>query len=91
MIAQRRDKNEPEIIQALRAAGCGIIQMDRLAGFDLLAFRNGQHWIIEVKMPGKELHLTNAEASQYYRVNTVYNTPYYVVSSVEQALEIVGR
>lgn len=88
MIAQKRDKNEPEIVEALRRVGCVWIAMDRNAGFDgiVISPRNGTH-IYEVKNPAEKWELTPAEKKRKAEVETaggVYN----VVLGVEQALMI---
>jgi len=60
MYAQRRDINEPEIVEALRRVGAYVQQMDKSAGFDLLVcfndsyevwklLRHSQFFVIEVK------------------------------------------
>ena len=90
MIAQRRDENEPEIILALRAAGCFVLQMDKSAGFDLLAIRDDNAWVIEVKQPGKESKLTKAEEARALEIAQQGSGYYFVVSSPEMALEIIG-
>lgn len=87
MIAQRRDKNEQEIVQALRCLGCCVIQMDKSAGFDLLVIR--QHvYIIEVKMPDKRDALTDSEMSTKRNVESCGGR-YHVATSIEEALAIV--
>ena len=46
--SKRRDANEPEIVQALEAAGCTVIRLDP---FDLLVGRAGVTLMLEVKTP----------------------------------------
>jgi len=89
MIVQRRDANEPEIVAALRAAGCWVGQMDRTAGFDLLVRRDGKSWVMEVKRPKHEKELTNNEYNVKANME-LCDCEYYVVSNIEYALEIIG-
>lgn len=51
--ANRRDANEPEIIQALEAIGVSVYPMDR--PLDLLCGYRGKNILIEVKVPGGKL------------------------------------
>ena len=53
--AQRRDKNEPEIVQAVRGVGAVVEYMDASAAFDLLVIWFGSIYIAEVKQPGEKL------------------------------------
>lgn len=61
MIAQRRDKNERGIIAKLETLGYGVMQMDKAAGFDLLAVHGDIVRIIEVKNPARKWQLTENE------------------------------
>jgi hypothetical protein len=88
MIAQKRDKNEPEIVAALRAVGCVWIAMDKSAGFDgiVISPRNGVH-IFEIKNPCENWTLTPAEEKRRAEVIAACGV-YNVVLGVEQALMI---
>lgn len=90
MIAQKRDANEPEIVKALRAVGCGYVYMDKGAGFDGLVQspRNGLH-VFEIKDPKKRWKLTDAEQARKNELED-WGGVYNVVLTVEQALEIAG-
>lgn len=87
MIAQRRDANEPEIVEALRAAGCYVSRMDKGAGFDLLVVRD-HVYVVEVKLPGKQNNLTPDERKTKAAIEAA-GGQYYVVWNVEMALEIL--
>ena len=90
MQAQKRDSNEPEIIQALRRVNCVWIPMDRTAGFDAIVIspRTGTH-IFEIKDPAKRWKLTPAEEKRKSEVEAVGGL-YCIVLSAEQALIIAG-
>ena len=90
MIAQKRDANEPAIVQALRRVGCVWIPMDKMAGFDgiVISPRNGTH-IYEIKDPSKRWKLTDAETRRKSEVEAAGGL-YCVVLSAEQALIIAG-
>ena len=84
----RRDTNEKSIIEALRAAGCSVLQLedpDNEGVPDLLV----GHWaidrLIEVKMPGKEPD--PAQRAFYSRWRGL---PPLVVHSVEEAYAALG-
>jgi hypothetical protein len=57
-IAARRDVAEPEIVQALRQAGCAVFFLDHPV--DLLVGRGGRNYLLEVKGGGKK-KLTEAQ------------------------------
>ncbi len=82
--AKRRDENEPEIISALERAGCHVQRLD--TPFDLLVSKSGSDYKIEVKMPRAKL--TPAQVD-YIADNK--GAPVHVVTSAEQALEIVSH
>lgn len=82
--AAKRDAIEPEIIQALRSAGCRVWQLAR--PFDLLCGRSGRFTVLEVKS-GRRGRLTSAQETDLDRAEGL---PVYVVRSVEDALQAVG-
>lgn len=47
--ARRRDANEPDIIEALRAAGASVQQLDGTGVPDLLVGYQGKTYLLEVK------------------------------------------
>jgi len=61
MNAQKRDANEPAIIEVLRGAGAGVQQMDKDDGHDLTVFHRGYTFICEVKNPARAWKLTKNE------------------------------
>lgn len=81
--AAKRDAIEPEIIQALRSAGCRVWQLSK--PFDLLCGLSGRFVVLEVKT-GKG-RLTDAQEGDLARA---HGLPVYVVRSVEDALQAVG-
>lgn len=84
--AKNRDSNEPEIIKALRKAGCSVLQLDTV---DLLVGRGGANYLLEVKdgeKPPSKRKLTEREKAFIFawRGRAVK-----VVTSVEEALAAV--
>ncbi len=82
--AKKRDANEPEIVDALQKAGCYVHRLDDPV--DLLVSKpGGKVFQIEVKTPkGK---LTPAQVD--YIADS--HAPVHVVTSPEEALEVVSR
>jgi hypothetical protein len=85
--AKRRDANEREIIEALKAAGCSVLQIDVI---DLVVGRAGCNFLLEVKdgsLPPSRKRLTDSEANfiRSWRGREVV-----VVETVEEALRAVG-
>lgn len=75
---KRRDANEPQIVQALRAVGCETWQLSGTGLPDLLVRRAGMFYAMEVKTA--KGGMTEAQAA----------IPWPVVRSVEDALTVVG-
>jgi hypothetical protein len=82
--AQRRDANEPAIVDALIENGYEVMRCNGLP-FDLIVGRN-QWVIIEVKTPTGRL--TESQA-RFFGSGSL--APRFVVRTVEEALEIAGR
>lgn len=83
--AAKRDGNERPIIDALRAAGATVEQLSKKGVPDLLVGFQGQTFLMEVKeSKGK---LTPDEETWI----AGWRGQVYIVRSVEQALEIIGR
>lgn len=89
--AAKRDNNESEIIQALRAAGCTVQQLsikgcpDLLVGFIDPDTQEPKNYLFEIKGPkGK---LTPDEESW---ING-WSGMVFVIYSIEDALEAIGR
>jgi hypothetical protein len=88
MIAQRRDKNEMDIVNAARTFGGLVLPMDRRAGFDLLIVTEYGNLIVEVKDPGENWRLTKHEESMRVEV-TKSGGDYYIVETVEEMVDLV--
>ena len=87
--AKRRDENEPEILAALRKVGLPTIRQD--SPFDqLVGIRS--RWIpFEIKdgsKPPSKRILTPSE-EDFRALCAYYRLPYFVVSSVDEALSAV--
>ena len=86
--AKRRDRSEPEIVEALRRAGCYVHLYDD--PLDLLVGYRGQTYLVEVKdgrMPPSERPLKPSQVA-FFREWT--GGPAYVVRSVAEALCVLG-
>jgi hypothetical protein len=57
----KRDYNEPEIVDALQKHGFSVYRLDQPV--DLVIGKGGQTWIAEIKMPWKDL---NANQRKFY-------------------------
>lgn len=84
--ARRVDRNQAEIVAALRQAGCSVAVLSDVGrGIpDLLVGRANMNYLIEVKLPGDIL---NGEQSEWHR-RWLGET--HVVESVADALVAVG-
>lgn len=81
--AAKRDANEAEIIDALRAAGCHVIQADDI---DLIVGRAGKNYLIEVKLPKKRDNLRPIQQ----RMKAEWCGQYCIVTTPAEALHAVG-
>ncbi len=79
----KRDANEPEIVEALKAIGCDVHRLHAPA--DLLVGYRNRTVLLEVKMPGGTLTDDQKDFFEAYRGEA------YVVRSVERAIEVVTR
>lgn len=90
--AAKRDANEPEIINALKAAGCRVQQLNDADAPDLLVSRDGRNWLLEVKLPlgkkggGSRSALTPGQFAWHQK----WLGPVAVVRSPAEALCAVG-
>jgi hypothetical protein len=82
--ANKRDGNEKEIIDALRAIGCSVYQLDRPV--DLLIGFRARNLLLECKMPGKENRKDQQEQRDWMKA---WNGQVRVVSSVNEAIAVV--
>lgn len=84
------DANQPEIVKGLRKIGATVLITAVLKNcFDLLIGYRGINYIMEVKdgkLPPSRKRLTDGE--QEFKDNW-RGGPYYVVESLEQAIEII--
>jgi hypothetical protein len=83
--ASRRDMNEPEIVDALEAAGCDVLQATDV---DLIVGRAGKNYLVEVKRPMRASPSRIRPIQQ--RLRASWRGQYSIVTSVDQALQAVG-
>lgn len=81
--AARRDGNESEIIEALQAVGCSVLQLDEI---DLVVGWRGRNFLLEVKMPKRRRKLRPIQE----RLSFDWRGQYSIVTSVDEALAAVG-
>jgi hypothetical protein len=89
--ASRRDANERRVIDALRACGAYVKQINDEGAFDLLVFYRGHTLLLEVKdgdKPPSARVLTPAEA-KFHAEWPGQNL--YIVNSEHEALDILKR
>ena len=87
----RRDANERRVIDALRACGAYVKQINDEGAFDLLVFYRGHTLLLEVKdgdKPPSARALTPAEAKFHAEWP---GTNLYIVNSEHEALDILKR
>lgn len=91
--AKQRDKNEPEIIEALRSVGALVWTMD--VPVDLLVGFRGRWLLMEVKMPAgpkggtKGRNKTELQAD-FFAECEGRSLPAYLVRSPMEALRVIG-
>lgn len=88
--AARRDDNEREIIDALRAAGAYVKQINDEGLADLLVWFGGRCMIVEVKdgkKPPSARKLTEAEQKFH---DEYPGDNLFIVNSVDEALALLG-
>jgi hypothetical protein len=94
--ARRRDSNEKAIIEALRAAGASVQQLDEVGVPDLLVGYAGKTWLVEVKDEhGKaekrskrtEIGLRDTQEKWWAAWK---GGPLVTVCTVEEALAVIG-
>jgi Holliday junction resolvase-like predicted endonuclease len=78
--AKRRDANEPDIVEALRAIGCTIIQCDAV---DLVVGYQGVNHLIEVKTKTGKLK------DSQLALQATWRGQYSIARTVDEALKIV--
>ncbi len=92
--AAKADTNQPEIVEALRDAGCYVQLLHTVGGGtpDLLCGRGGVTYLLEVKDPkaarrSKAKELTPAQVKWHAEWR---GRPVAVVESAEEALAVIG-
>ena len=83
----RRDTNHAAIVNALRYAGCSVLDLGALGGGapDLLVGRGLRDQLLEVKSPGEKPN----KAQQAWH-NTWKGRPVIIVRTIEEALTVMG-
>ena len=77
--ARRRDTNEPEIRRAFHAVGAQTYPLSGAPAPDLLVWFRGREYVMEIKSKrGKN------------RKDEAHDVPWPVVSSVAEALQLIG-
>jgi hypothetical protein len=79
--ANKRDRNEPEIVAALEAIGCTVIRLD--LPLDLLVYYKKKFWLLEIKAEGGRLTKGQREFIERHP------GPVAVVREPEEAIRIV--
>jgi hypothetical protein len=81
--AAKRDASEVAIVDALRQAGYWVYRM--IQPCDLLVYRSGRWWVLEVKLPGARPRKDQEAQQEFLRLT---GTP--IVRTPEEALRAVG-
>ena len=84
MKAAKRDDNEKEIVEYLRAAGARVQFMCKDEGFDLLVTYQGVHFVVEVKNPARKWVLTEAEKKTLEEIEYAGGV-YYILEDIDDA------
>lgn len=88
--AAKADRNQPEIVGALRGIGASVLHCHQLKNcFDLLVGYRGRTFILEVKdplQPPSKRQLTEGEKK--FR-DEWRGSPYYVIETTAQAIALV--
>lgn len=86
------DSNQKEIVEALRKVGAEVFHVHMVKNlFDILVAYNGTLYAMEIKdgnKPPSQRKLTEGEERCRVKLEGV-NVPYNVVTSVEEALEVI--
>jgi len=86
------DKNQSEIVQALRKAGASVLITSQLKNcFDILVGFQGVNYIVEIKdgnLPPSQRKLSEGELK--FR-DSWKGGKYYIIESVEQALQMINQ
>lgn len=92
--AAKRDRNHPEIVKALRDAGCFVVDLGAVGNGcpDLLAHGPSYPWrwaMLEIK-DGQKYASARKLTPDQVKFHDGCKGPTYVVTSVTQALEVFG-
>ena len=88
MLKPRIDANQPEIVKALKKAGCYV---ESFGPVDLLVANNGLWYVLEVKDGAKPAHKRKLTKNEIQWILDCRNrAPIHPVKSVEEALSVVG-
>lgn len=92
MKAAKIDRNQPEIVQALREDGCFVQSLASVGRgcVDLLVAKSNMWFCLEIKDSAKPPSARKLTADQeVWHATAGKYAPVYVVESIEQALSIV--
>ena len=86
MRAARADKNQPEIVAALRAAGATVHHLHTVGGGcpDIIVGYQGVNYLMEIKTETGKLNAREQEFFELWRGQCV------VVRNVDMALNVIG-
>jgi hypothetical protein len=89
---KRRDGNHAEIVDALRAIGCSVVDIADVGGGigDVLVGYHGRNYLLEIKdgsRPPSERQLTEAEAD----MARTWRGHWTIVETVDEAIGAVGN
>jgi Holliday junction resolvase len=83
------DKNQPEIVKALRRSGAIVKHVHTVKNlFDILVYYNGQTFNVEIKTDKKK-KLTKGEQECKTDLESV-GVKYHIIYSIEDALKMIG-
>lgn len=87
--AKTRDDNESDIVDALRAAGCSVVRLDRPC--DLVVGRAHRNYLMEIKLPlgpqgGDPSRMTDGQ-EEFERT---WRGQFAVVRTIREAFTVVG-
>jgi hypothetical protein len=90
--AAKIDASQPAIVAALKAVGCSVQSLAAIGKGcpDLLAYKAGEYWLIEVKdgaRPPSERGLRDTQTAWH----AAWAGPVHVVNSVVDALALVCK
>ena len=83
------DKNQPEIVKALRRSGAIVKHLHIVKNlFDIIVFYQGQVYCVEIKQDKKK-KLTKGEQECKEDLESV-GVKYHIIYSIEDALKMIG-